>query len=296
MFSELPEAPVRSIVADEFFESQMDTSTERYIAYSFTQGLRKAMAHLNTDNIQEITATRSFNSSRDNLSAVSGSSVSSIMSGERIQRKQFELDFDRGESGEFPWPELRSVLAQPSTIYDLPIRRIVVRFNNEEFLDEWKSRLRSAIEIEGFPTNWIEPPFFAVLESKEPGNSDARDRLRDLHEDFYYKPKFQVDEDYEGMDWPLRTLDLISLWSYQAFVNRPEPIFTYRETDRDFDFTPRRIERYIMNYFHPEENYTGMIRNSDFAGLWRRVYSRDLTSTKRFAWEQEQEWVQIEES
>lgn len=292
MSSDLPTRALESIVTDKFYKKQKDKNKRRYIPYSFTQGLKKAMGHLNAGNIQEIEANRSFNLKRDDLSAVTSSSVSDILSGEIIQRKKFDLDFDRGENGDFEWTELRSVLGQSSTVFDLPVRRVVVRFDDEEFMSEWKQTIETAISIGDFPTSWIEPPFFAVLESADPGDSDARDNVRDLHEDFYYKPKFRVDEDYDGMDWTIRTLDLKSIWSYQGFVNRPASILTSRHGDREYEWTPRRIEKYLMNYFDPEEDFTGVVRNSSFAGLWRRVYSRDLTSTKEFTWEEEEEWVQ----
>ncbi|WP_135826428.1 hypothetical protein [Halorussus ruber] len=293
MSSDLPKKALKSIVSAKFYQEQKDVGTRRYVPYSFTQGLRKAMGHLNPDNIQELEASRSFNTGRDNLTTLSGSSVSDILQGEEVKREQYDLSFDRGEYGNFPWSDIRSVLGQ-STIYDLPVRRIVVRFSNEDFESEWKDTLETAIDIDDFPTSWIESPFFAVLESAEPGDSDARKNVKNLHEEFYFKPKFRTNEDFDGMDWSIQTLDLQSVWSYQGFVNRPDPILTTRTGDRQYDWTPRRIERFLMNFFHPEEDYTGVIRNSEFAGLWRRVYSRDITSTKEFAWEEDEEWVQTE--
>ncbi|WP_134668877.1 hypothetical protein [Halorussus marinus] len=293
MSSDLPTRALESIVTDKFYKEQSDVGTRRYVPYSFTQGLRKAMGHLNADNIQELDANRSFNTGRDNLAVLSNSTVSEIFNGEEVSRKQFELSFDRGEHGSFPWSDVRSNLGQ-STIYDLPVRRIVVRFSNEEFEKEWKETIESAINIDDFPTSWIEPPFFAVLESTDPGDSDARENVKNLHEEFYFKPKFRSDEDFDGMDWSIQTLDLQSVWSYQGFVNRPEPILTTRAGDRQYEWTPRRMEKFLMNFFHPEEDYTGVIRNSEFAGLWRRIYSRDVTSTKEFAWEEDEEWVQTE--
>lgn len=293
MSSDLPIRALKSIVTEKFYEKQSNVGVKRYVPYSFTQGLRKAMGHLSPDNIQELEANRSFNSKRNDLNVISNSNVSRIFHGEEIRRKQFEISFNRGEHGDFPWDEVRSMLGQPSTIYDLPIRRLVVRFSNEEFETSWREAIESAIGVDDFPNTWIEPPFFAVLESTEPGDSDSRDNVRGLHEEFYFKPRFRVDEDHEGMDWSIKTLDLRSVWSYQGFVDRAQPILTTRRGDRQYEWTPRRIERYVMNFFHPEEDYTGVIRNNDFASLWRRIYSRDITSTKEFEWEEEEEWVQI---
>lgn len=294
MVSDFPKKALKSIVTKDFYDKQSETSGARkYVAYSFTQGLRKAMGHLNPDEIQELDADRSFNTGREDLSAVTGSSVSDIMTGQEIHRNQFELAFNRGDYGTFPWTGIQSVLG-PSTIYDLPVRRLVVRFDNEEFEQEWKKAIKEALDISDPPLEWIEPPFFALLASAEPGDSDARENVRNLHEDFYYKPMFEAEESYQGMDWSIRSLDLEAVWSYQGFVNRPEPIFTTHHGDRQYDWTPRQLEKYIVNFFDPNRNYTGVLRNDEFATLWRRTYSLNVTSEKVFAWEEDEEWVQTD--
>lgn len=295
MTTEIPWHAFEPLVTDDFLDKRRKKEgTKRYIPYSFTQGLRKALAHLSADSIQEIDANRSFNTDRDNIRAIASSEVSDIMEGDIVRRKQFELEYNRSEDGNFPWTNIRSVLGGSSTIYDLPVRHLVVRFEDDEFESEWRDSIEGAIEMENPPLSWIEPPFFAVLESTDPGEGDARDRVRETHEDFYFKPMFEAEQEYEGMDWSIRTLDLQSVWSYQGFINRAQAIHTVRQDDRQYDWTPRRLEKHIMNYFEPSEDYTGVIRSSDFAGLWRRVYSRDVTSTKVFEWEEGEEWVQTE--
>ncbi|WP_229111088.1 hypothetical protein [Halapricum desulfuricans] len=295
MTDDVPYKALKPLVTDKFIDKrQKKENTKRYVPYSFTQGLRKAMAHLNADNIQQLDANRSFNTERESIDSILSSDVSDIMEGDVVKRKQFELEFDRAEDGDFPWLDIQSVLGQSSTVYDLPVRRLVVRFEDDEFENEWRDAIREALDMNNPPLSWIESPFYAVLESSDPGEGDARDRVREVHEDFYFKPMFEAEADYEGMDWPIRTLDLQSVWSYQAFINRAQAIHTVRKDDRQYDWTPRKLEKYIMNYFQPSEDYTGVIRSSDFAGLWRRVYSRDITSTKVFEWEEDEEWVQTE--
>jgi len=295
MTDDIPWKALKPLVTDEFLEKQQKKEdTKRYVPYSFAQGLRKTMAHQSSEDIQEVDANRSFNSDRESIDSIASSDVSNILTGDIVRRKQFELDFDRSENGTFPWADIRSVLGQSSTVFDLPVRHLVVRFENEEFEKEWRDAFEEAIEMDNPPLSWIEPPFYAILESSEPGDSDARDRVREAHEDFYFQPKFSSDEDYEGMDWSIRTLDLQSVWSYQGFINRAQAIHTVREEDHQYEWTPKRLEQYIMNYFEPSEDYTGILRNSDFAGLWRRTYSRDITSTKVFEWEEDEEWVQTE--
>jgi hypothetical protein len=50
-----------------------------------------------------------------------------------------------------------------------------------------------------------------------------------------------------------------------------------------------------MNFFEPEEQYTGMIRDSELMNRWRDVMSNnqnhDYTSFKTFEWDDEEEWM-----
>lgn len=291
MISGAPIKAIKSITTDQFLKERTDTNSKRYVAYSFTQGLRYTMDHIAPDQVQALDANRSFNTGRQPINSVNQSPISNLLEAVNVTRRQLDLEFDRAKNGQFPWNEIESVLGTGDVIYDLPVRRLVVRFESEEFMEQWVDTIESAIDS-SIPTEWIEPPFFAVLESSEPGDSDAKKNLKNLHDSFYYKPKFRVQADFDGMDWQMRTLDLESVWSYQGFIDRPQPILTSRKSGKKYDWTPRKIEKYLMNYFDPESEYSGVIRTSDFAGLWRRKYSREFTSTKEFVWEEDQEWVQ----
>ncbi|WEL22673.1 hypothetical protein HBNXHr_2634 [Halorhabdus sp. BNX81] len=50
-----------------------------------------------------------------------------------------------------------------------------------------------------------------------------------------------------------------------------------------------------MNFFEPEEQYTGMIRDSALMNRWRDVMANsqnhDYTSFKTFEWDDEEEWM-----
>lgn len=289
--ADLPTKALQDITTDEHFRKQSRKDGERYVPYSFAQALRKTMAHVNSDDVQELDVNRTYNTGREKIDTITESSVSGIFDGEFLSRKQFEIDFDKGEDGSFPWSDIRSKLGEGPIVHDLPIRRIVIQFDDEEFISKWKEGLDSAIDSD-ISTGWVEKPFFAVLKSSEAGSADARDNVRSAHEDFYHQPKFESDEDYEGMDWSIRTLDLENVWSYRAFVNSADPILTSRRGDREYEWTPRRIEHYVMNFFDSSEEYTGLLRNSEFSSAWRGAYSLDVTSHKRYEWREEEEWEQ----
>jgi hypothetical protein len=55
------------------------------------------------------------------------------------------------------------------------------------------------------------------------------------------------------------------------------------------------IEKYIMNYFDSESQYAGRMHLGEFVNNWRRTFSLDVTSTKVFEWQGDEEWKQLNE-
>ncbi|NHN48398.1 hypothetical protein G9464_12450 [Halostella sp. JP-L12] len=254
------------------------------------------MSYLDPVQIQELKAERNFRTNREDIPAVASSSVSDVVTAQETEGMIFDVDYDRAEHGgshsSFPWTGVNDLLNRPSTVYDVPIRRMVVRFESEEFKSDWEEAIVEAIDHDPFPTEWIEGPFYAILNSKDPGEADARDHIRDAHEEFYYIPKSHVADGHDGLGWTVRSLDLEAIYSYQGFIDKRNPILTTRDGDREYDWTPRRLEDYIMNYFNEEESYVGLMHNADFINRWRNLHSTDMTSTKTFIWEADEEWVQ----
>lgn len=270
--------------------SNQALAKRRFKPYSYAMGLRKTMDYVGPDEIQELIANREFGIDAESIPEVLNSSVSHYVDGKNTQGRNFEITYDRASHGPFDWAEILELLGDPSTVYDVPVRRLVIRFDDEDFVSDWISYISEAIGLDKVPTDWIEAPFFAVLESAEPGEAEAREGIRRMHEDFYFDPDTKANQDKGGLPCPMVTLDLEAVWSYRAFVGNDDPVLTNWAGNEDW--TPQKIEGALMNYFAPESRYSGRLYNSSFAGDWRRTFSLEATSTKVFEWEEDEEWEQ----
>lgn len=281
---------IQDLLTRERFNRQYDAG-RRFKACSFTQGLRKGMECVRTEDVQEVIASRDFELDSEPIAKVSNSSVSEIASGFDTQKREFNINFNKEDYGDFPWNDIKAVLDQPSTLYDVPIRRFVIQFRDEDFVNNWIETVREGLDVENPPINWIETPFFAVLESKEPGVTPLRKGVRREHSDYYYS----TDSEQKEFPWPIRTLDFESVWSYQAYINDQETILTTREAGKTKEWTAREIEYNLMNYFDPEDRYSGVLQNSNRVSDVREILSLDVTSTKTFEWVEGEEWSQVSE-
>jgi hypothetical protein len=296
MSPDLPVQELRSIVTDQHYQEQSQEGIRRFYGYAFSQGLRKTMAYLDPENVQKLKASREFRTGTEDIPAVANSSASSVFDAQTTEGMLLDLDYDRAEDGDFPWSEIQSVLGLPSTVYDIPIRHLVVRFESDDFHQKWETAFEDAIDIKNFPTGWIEGPFYAELISRPPGGGDARERVRSAHDDFYYLRRSASQGGHDGLGWNPSSLDLEGVWSHRGYTSYPDAVRTTRIGDRSYDWTPRRLEQFVMNYFDEDNSYVGLMRNPDFVNDWRQIHSTDMTSTKVFEWEEGEEWVQQEDT
>jgi len=262
----------------------------RYKPYALTAALKKMMEYVEPDDIQELRATRNFEFETRAIQEVLESDVSHLMNGERIIRRNFELEFDRTTDGRFPWHAIEYLLGENATLYDITVRGAVIRFDDEEFEEEWKDHIRDAIDADEVPTDWVETPFFAVLKSSDAGEPQARDGVIRIHDEDYFSEEAKADEGKPGIPMNLVTLDLEGIWSFRAFVDDDEVL--HSNWKGDVDWTPRKIEYALMNYFNPESRYSGLLRTSSLSNHWRRIFSTEASDIKVFEWEEGEEWEQ----
>jgi hypothetical protein len=289
---------ISNIVRPDFIQQQGPQASRKYKAYTSTYGLRVAMGMVEPDEIQELNASRQQINNTTDIPIIASSNVSDIMDGSEIEGVRVAIDYDRAEQqgSYFPWTDIQSLLDNPDTVYDVPIQRLVIRFDEEDFTEAWKDKIESAVDDPNFPISWVEPPFFAILESAAP-DSDARQKVKNDHEERYFLPKSNTSSNGQpGLGWTPRVLDLHSVWSHKGWAERSDTqLEGWSNRQSGGNWTPKRIEQRLMNFFEPEEQYTGMLRDDDLMNRWRDVISRgnqhDYTSYKTFEWEDEEEWI-----
>lgn len=290
---------IENIVRPNFIDEQGPQASRKFVAYSSTYGLRVAMGWVDRpDSIQELNAERREMNDETDVPSVAQSPASDVMEAVELEGVRVSVKYDRAEQqgDPLPWSDIRPLLDQPETVYDLPIQKIVVRFEDEDFKQMWIDKLDDAIDDPNFPTSWVESPFYAVLETGIPDN-DARQKVKDDHENRYFMPKSNTTSNGNpGLAWTPRILDLDSIWSHRGWTERSDPqLEAWSDRQSGGNWTPYRLEQRLMNFFEPEEQYTGMIRDSALMNRWRDVMANsqnhDYTSFKTFEWDDEEEWM-----
>jgi hypothetical protein len=289
---------IEHIVRSGFTDEQGPQASRKYMAYASSYALRVALGMVDADQVQELHAERQQIDNESDISSVASSHVSDIVDGINIEGTRFVVDYDRAEQSgsNFPWSAVQSLLGQPDTVYDVPIQRIVIRFSADDFTTMWKNKISDAVDDPNFPTNWIQEPFYAVLESSRPDN-DGREKVKSDHEDRYFLPKSNTTSNgQQGLGWTPRVLDLESIWSHRGWSeSNDSQLEAWSDRQNGGNWTPKRIEQRLMNFFEPDLHYTGMLRDDELMNKWREVIARghthDYTSFKTFAWEDEEEWM-----
>jgi len=289
---------ISHIVRPNFIKDQGPDASRKYTAYTSTYGLRVAMGMVSSSEVQEVHAKRQQIDNESDVPAIANSSASDVMDAVEIEGVRVEIDYDRAEQqgADFPWTEIQPLLDRPTTVYDVPVQRLVVRFSDEDFTQVWKDKLEDAIDDPNFPSGWVEPPFYAVLESSRP-DSDGRVKVKNDHEDRYFLPKSNTTTGgKQGLGWIPRVLDLLSVWSHQGWIEGSDPqLEAWSSRQGGGNWTPKRLEQRLMNFFEPDIQYTGMLHDDNLMNQWRRTISagnqHDYTSFKTFEWDEEEEWA-----
>jgi len=289
---------ISHIVRSDYINEQGPQASRKYMAYTSTYALRVALGMVTPSQIQEVYARRQQIDHETNLSTVAQSSVSDVMEAVEIEGIRVIVDYDRAQQqgADFPWSNIQSLLNDPSTVYDVPIKRLVVRFSDEDFTQSWKDKLEDATDDPNFPTDWIEKPFYSILKSATPDN-DGRQKVKNDHEDRYFLPKSNTTSSgQQGLGWTPRNLDLASVWSHKGWTEgSDQQLEAWSNRQGGGNWTAKRLEQRLMNFFEPDIQYTGMLRDDDLMNEWRGVMAsgqqHDYTSFKTFQWEDEEEWM-----
>lgn len=290
-------------LVDEYGESQ----NRRRTGYVRTQSLKKVVDALDNpgEQVQYVKGKRRADTQRQDL--FGGEQSLPYLDATQVSRDEWTVSFDRAIHPRFDWQTLTERLSERPAVWDFPIERIVIQLRDDELYDHWVTFIEEASRrhpaFSGpLPTGWISQPFFAVMETSQPGTKGCRDNIERFHEDepYYFMPRSQGDDTHSGMGWSPRSLDLTAIWSYRAFVDKGDVIAQTKkptalltcdegETKR---LTPRVIETELINGTDDEKREYGAVNALLSINKWRRAFGSGATGLKPFHWDERGEWVQ----
>ncbi|MFB6222331.1 MAG: hypothetical protein ABEH86_01490 [Haloarcula sp.] len=286
---------IEPIVRDGYIEEQGQQASVKYVPYSAAYCLRAVMEMVSPDNIQFVRAMRQPRRDVGDIDLVANSPVSDFVEGVHTEGKRVDVHFDRGDYLDvFPWDDVEDVLDENETAYDLPISKLVLRFEDEEgdFTDLWRSKIDDAIEDPNFPLDWIEPPFFVEMESADPGDSDIADHVKEVHDDRYFHPRSNTVNGEQGLGLRPRTLDVTSVQSFANWTGSTDSELQAWSERQAEEWTPEKVENRLMNFFNRDVRYAGMLHDSAMTNRLVDKISDEHMAPKTFNWVEDEEWIQ----
>jgi hypothetical protein len=286
---------IQSIVRDGFIEEQGEQASVKYVPYSAAYCLRAVLEMVSPENIQFVRAMRQPQWDVDDIDLVANSPVSDFVEAVHTEGKRIDVHFDRGDYlDEFPWHDVEDVLDENETAHDLPVSKLVLRFEDEEgdFTDLWRSKIDDAIEDPNFPLGWIEPPFFVEMTSSDPGDPDIADHVKEVHGDRYFHPRSNTVDGEQGLGLRPRTLDVTSVQSFANWTSSTDAelqAWSERQTE---EWTPEKVENRLMNFFNRDVQYAGMLHDSAITTRLVDTISDEHMAPKTFNWVEDEEWIQ----
>lgn len=250
-----------------------------------SQSYREIMRFVDPSDVQRIVADRSIVNYANEIPLSGG--LADCMKAKTPEGVTVELRYDRTEMGGVPYDQYHSHLMnwfeRYDDVYDLPVRELVIRIDNEGLRDQLLAVLEDAI---GFnDPGEFTTPFFAVMRSKAPGDA-LYQRVRDHHHalprEYFKKP---TDEDKRPLGWPTQTLDLMALWSSRAYA-RKKNVPMGRLTMRD-------IEELAINNTESDRQVYGAINSPLVINRWQRAFTAGTTDEKRWEWGETEGWERV---
>lgn len=246
-----------------------------------SQSYRELMRFVDPDDIQRVVADRRIVSHTNEIPLSGG--LSDCLKAKTPEGVSVELKYDKSDSGlsfEKYHGHLMNWFERYDDVYDLPIREVVIRIDNEPLRDQLLDVLKSALDFND--PGAFKAPFYAVMRSKAPGDA-LYQKVRDHHNgkarDYFKKPD---EGDVRGLGWPTRCLDLVALWSSRVWAGHGDMPFK--------DVSMRDIEELAINNVETDRRVYGAINSPLVINKWQRAFTAGTTDEKRWEWEEREGW------
>lgn len=260
---------VKETLVDEFGDSQ-DRCVRGYVP---SQSIQKVMEYLGPEHIQQVHGKRLVKDTTESFKRP-GYDLPEYIDLEEQLKRQLRIRFDRAESGEFDWDIVQDFLID-SDLKDIAVSKLVIRMENPDLRDHLFTLLQKSIDYpEGYRKEFIDP-FFFVMESRAPEIDKDYRNVEKAHDQSYLKE----------LGWSPRCLDLLSIWSYRAWVN---------SGNKPMGVTQREVEELAFNQRESNEPVFGAVNSMLVVNRWRSPFGRGMTDLRYYDWTEQKGWERTE--
>lgn len=288
---EISHGSISQAVHDYLVKNHGESHNKRHRGVFFSQSFKKIFEYVDPDDVIQIVGRRQIKNKSESFPSLLAGGVGSYTRCEEQIKVAYTLDYNRQDHGPFDSDGVMDDIGRKD-LTDLPIERLVIRFNNDRLYNE----LRALFEdLFGFVTSDFQQPFYCVMKSRAVKTKRRRERLKEVHPEWY----FHKDDsgEHETLNWKHRTLDLVELWSHYAWVDAQEPVITHKDPDtgEKVHLAQRELEDLAFNHVGTDEPVFGVVNSTLAIGCWQSMFNSHMVDRKGWRWEEDQQgWVKAE--
>jgi hypothetical protein len=227
------------------------------------------------EDIIQVEGGRRVNDTTNHIPWLHSRGVSQYVDAKETRREVVNISYDRKLHGTFNWDAIETWLDQPQSedIYDIPITRLVFRFENDSLHENLWELIQAVYEewreVRITDKNEFRQPFYAVMESRAPGSEYARKAVESFHDKRYFLGGDQTDQDgNRGLGQKFRTMDLTAIWSHRAFIDSKNLI------DPSSRVTLKDLEEWVINHVKTDAEVYGAINSKLLVNKFRSALHR----------------------
>lgn len=265
---------VHEYLVDEYGESQQ----QRARGYFKSQSFKELIEFLDDEQIIAMKASRHVKNKSESYPSLSQGQVGDYTKTEEELKVAFNLDYERKKHGQFDSSAVMDTVKEKD-LEDLPVDRLVFRVEESDLYDRIKDLLINTI---GLPDkNEFTEPLYFEMESRQADTKHLKRQVKDYHDSHYFVQS--------GLGWHYRTMDLMAIWSHNAYTKSKNVLFTDPNAGRKLNM--RDVENLAFNQYDSDSPKYGAVNSKLVINQWRSIFGRGRTDMRLWEWDSTEEWV-----
>lgn len=278
---DIPEL-VHETLVDKYGESQETRSR----GYFYSQSLKKLLNYVEPENVHALHAKRQVKNKSESFPSLSAGNVGDYTRSEEQIKVSYEVDYERAKHGTFDWDTILSDIKQKD-LEDLPVERFVFAAENDDLHEHLLELLEDTI---GFAQpGQFEQPFFFEMESRSAGLAAVKDKVKREHPTWYFRGD-PDNPDKTPLGWKHRTMDLVGVWSKNAWMESDNVVATQSRGSARKQLTMKDIEELVFNYVGTDEPQFGAVNSKLVINKWATTFGNSVTGIKSWEWLSSGRW------
>lgn len=289
------DSAVRQSVSDAIHEYLIENEGEspkvRNRGIFYSQSFKKLFEFVDPDDVVQIQARRQIKNKSESFPSLMSGDVGEYTRSEEQIKVSYSLDYDKAEHGKFDYQGVLDDIERKE-LTDLPVERVVIQ-KDHSILFEELSKMFDRVDEIGFVPNEFREPFYFVMESRSAGLKRQKEQVRRNHPEWYFT--YDESGEHDRLGWKLRTLDLVEIWSHNAWTESGNIVASCptESGDRE-DLTQQGLEDLAFNHIGSSRPVFGAVNSKIVISRWKTLFDTNMTGIKSWQWDSDGQWARTE--